>query len=91
MPYSRKKLKAMFTLSDGMEKLLGGDKSEELPTVVEHYVETSLDYLRMAIANMEIEAGVYGRVERDRVQQFLPGFEIEDQEPQAQEDLTNQQ
>ena len=91
MPYTRKKLKGMFTLADGMEKLLEGKKSDELPTVVEHYVETSLDYLRMAIANMEIEAGVYGRVERDRVQQFLPGFDVEVQAPQAQEDLTNQQ
>jgi hypothetical protein len=91
VPYTRKKLKGMFTLADGMEKLLGGGKVDELPTVVEHYLETSLDYLRMAIANMEIEAGVYGREERERVQQFLPGFDIESQESQTQEDLTNKQ
>jgi len=91
MPYTRKKLKSMFTLADGMVKLLGGEKTDELPTGVEHYVETSLDYLKMAIANMEIEAGVYGREERERVQQFLPGFEIESQETQTQEDLTSKQ
>ena len=89
MPYTRKKLKSVFTLADGMEKLLGGDKIDELPTVVEHYVESSLDHLRMAIAEMEIEAGTYGRQERQKVQQFLPGFESDVDLNQAQEDLTN--
>lgn len=91
MPYTRKKLKSMFTLADGMEKLLGGEKTDELPTVVEHYVETSLDYLRMAIANMEIEAGEHGREERRRVEPFLPGFESDVELNQEQENLTNKQ
>ena len=91
MPYTRKKLKSMFTVADGMVKLLGGDKIDELPSVVEHYVETSLDYLRMAIANMEVEAGRHGMEERERVQQFLPGFESDLELSKEQDNLTNKQ
>ena len=88
MPYSRNNLKKALAIVDSMESLL--EAKDRMSSDIEVFVDQAANYMKFALAKMQVEAGVAAREEGARIQPLLPLFQFETEEA-IQEDLTTEQ